>query len=194
MNERTFRAADAHKLEDPARLEWLPPADVLDRLELAPGMYVADVGTGTGYFALPMAAQVGQEGKVFAVDLQPEMLEKLKDKLRAPGAPRNIELVQGDATDTRVPDQSCSVALFASLWHELDDHPAVLVEAARILRDGGRIVILDWRTDVDRPPGPPLDDRIPAEAVVRSLEANGWVVREPAAIGRYCYLVIATRL
>jgi ubiquinone/menaquinone biosynthesis C-methylase UbiE len=194
MNERTFRASDAHRLEDPARLEWLPPADVLDRLELAPGMYVADVGARTGYFALPMAALVGQEGKVFAVDLQPEMLEKLKDKLSTPGAPRNIELVQGDATDTKLPDRSSAVVLFASLWHELDDHPAVLTEAARILRDGGRIAILDWRADVDRPPGPPLDERISAEAVARSLEVNGWVVRESVPVGRYCYLVIATRL
>jgi ubiquinone/menaquinone biosynthesis C-methylase UbiE len=194
MNERTFRASDAHRLEDPARLEWLPPAEVARRLELAPGMRVADIGAGTGYFALPMAAQVGPEGKVYAVDFQPEMLAKLGDKLKAPGAPQNIELVQGDATQTGLPDGSCAVALFANLWRELDDHPAVLHEAARILREGGRIAILDWRPDVDRPPGPPLEDRIQAEAVVRSLEATGWVVRESATVGRYSYLAVAARL
>ncbi len=84
MNERTFRASEAHKLEDPDRQKWLPVQDVLAALDLRPGMCMADIGAGTGYFTLPAARAVGPQGRVFAVDLQPEMLAKLRGNLPWP--------------------------------------------------------------------------------------------------------------
>ena len=78
-NDRTFRPEHAAKLDDPARLNWMPPSEVLDCLGLAPGMAMADVGAGTGYFALP-AAKILAPGELFAVDLEPQMLAALRER------------------------------------------------------------------------------------------------------------------
>jgi ubiquinone/menaquinone biosynthesis C-methylase UbiE len=190
-NERTFNPADAHKLEDPARLEWLPPADVLARLPLSPGMNVADIGAGTGYFSLPVARRIAPGGRVFAVDLQPEMLAILRAKMAAGGGVENVEPVEGSASASTLGDGSCDLILIANVWHELDDCGAALAEAFRILRAGGRLALLDWRTDVTRPPGPPLGHRISQEAATRMLIAYGWSVLECGAVGAYSYLLLA---
>ncbi len=120
MNDRTFKHTEAHKLEDPERLKWLPPADVLARLDLREGMRVADVGAGTGYFSIPVARAIGASGRVFAVDLQSEMLDRMREKLEEPDAPRNISLHQGEATKLPFLPGSVDIALYANIWHELE--------------------------------------------------------------------------
>jgi ubiquinone/menaquinone biosynthesis C-methylase UbiE len=187
-----FDPASAHKLEDPERLTWLPPGEVLARLGLRSGETVADIGAGTGYFAIPIAREIGPSGKVVAVDAQAEMLALLRRKLDGPEAPRNIEAVEGDAVRTGLPDDGCDLVLLANLWHELPDGGAALREADRILRPGGRLAILDWRPDVEQPPGPPLDHRVTAEQVVHQLEHGGWSLHYRGDAGRYHYLLLAT--
>jgi len=66
MNTRTFKASDAHRLDDPERLKWLPPDEAIQMLSLEPGMTVADIGAGTGYFSLPFARAIAPEGRVLA--------------------------------------------------------------------------------------------------------------------------------
>ena len=90
MGERLFKPQDAHKLEDPERQIWLPVVDVIRASAIRPGMRVADIGAGTGYFAIPIALAVGVGGKVYAVDLQSEMLNKLQQKLTKPGVPATL--------------------------------------------------------------------------------------------------------
>ncbi len=192
MHDKVFSHHDAHKLDDPERLAWLPPADVIDALGLAAGMTVADIGAGTGYFAFPLARAVGAAGKVWAIDLQPEMLDKLRAKLLKDAAP-NVELVLGDATATSLGSRCADVVLMANLFHELPDVPAALRESARILRAKGRLAIVDWRPDVERPPGPPIEHRVALARVAEELSANGWSVAHRANVGRYSYLVVATR-
>jgi ubiquinone/menaquinone biosynthesis C-methylase UbiE len=189
-HERMFRHEHAHKLDDPDREKWLPSAAVVHELGLTAGMRVADIGAGTGYFAIPMARAVAPGGQVFAVDVQPEMLDRLRLRLE-PGVP--VVLVEGDATHTTLADCSFALAFYANVWHELDEQEAALVEAARILEPGGRIAILDWRPDVAQPPGPPLGHRIPVADVEASLEKGGWTVEPARTVGSYSYLVMATR-
>src|SRR5689334_18193385 len=98
-SHKLFDPASAHKLEDPERLTWMPPDEVVALLGISRGIDVADIGAGTGYFALPIAVAAAP-GRVFAVDLQPEMLKLLDQKLGAPEAPDNIQLVEGDASAT----------------------------------------------------------------------------------------------
>ncbi len=96
-HDRVFKPSEAHRLEDPERRVWLPPEEVLCRLRLHAAATVADIGAGTGYFALPLAKHVQ---RVMAVDMQPEMLQLLREKLAQPGAPNNVDLVQGAAANT----------------------------------------------------------------------------------------------
>ncbi len=191
MNDRVFKHAHAHKLEDPERLQWMPPAEVLSHLRLREGVRVADIGAGTGYFAIPISEAVGTSGHVFAVDLQPEMIEKLRAKLDAAGAAKNISLHEGAASAVPLPNASVDVAFYANIWHEIDEHEAVLREAFRILVPSGRIAILDWRQDKPSPPGPPQEHRIAADSVTSFLEKHGcWQVTSHE-VGAFSYLVTA---
>lgn len=193
MSDKLFHHGHAHKLEDPERRRWLPPAEVVAALELEAGHKVVDVGAGTGYFAVPMAGEIGAQGKVWAVDVQPEMLEHLRGKLTLPGAPSNVELVHGDAAATTLPDASADLVFLANVWHEVEDPQAVQREVRRLLGPGGRIAVLDWRPDAEQPPGPPLEHRVAADAVAALLADNSWHVQVSREIGRYSYLVIARR-
>jgi len=190
MNERTFSHLQAHRLDAPERQIWLPTATVLEELDITSGMIVADIGAGTGHFALPLASAVGVHGKVFAIDLQPEMLALLQAKL--PDADLvNVECRTGEATATGLEANCCDLVLLANIWHELDHVPQVLAEVKRILRSSGRVAILDWRPGVMQPPGPPLAHRIPAQSAAQSLASAGFNVVKNIEIGMYSYLVLA---
>ena len=191
--DRVMSVAEAHKLDKPERLQWLPPDLVLGLLPLRSGMTVADVGAGTGYFAIPIARAIACEGKVFAVDLQQEMLSLLANKLLATDAPSNISLVQGSADATSLDSESCDLAFLANVWHEVPDHAGALRELKRILKPGGSLAILDWRTDVEHPPGPPLEHRIHAEEVRRFIASRSWSCDPPIPVGRYSYIVLCRR-
>lgn len=188
MHERRFNPAHANRLEDPERLRWLPPNEIVEALRIQPGTVVADVGAGTGYFALPLARAVGPAGKIVAVDAQQEMLALLEKKLNAPEL-AHVELVQAEAHETSLQAGSCALVFLANIWHEFDDRKAVLHEAMRILQPGGRVAILDWRTDVEPEAGPPLDHRIAAAHTERELREAGFAPHGSARLWRYSWLV-----
>lgn len=191
MNDRVFKHTHAHKLEDPERLKWLPPSEVLSRLHLVPGTRVADVGAGTGYFSIPIAKAVGVDGKVFAVDVQQEMLDRLHHKLEQQDTPENISLHQGTASQLPLPQDSVDLAFYANIWHELDDQDRAFREAARITGEKGKIAVLDWRSDMQSPPGPPQEHRIAAESLVTFFQKNGCHGVACYNVGQYAYIVTA---
>src|ERR1019366_8341360 len=117
MSEKIFNPRNIHKLEDPERLNWLPPQHVVRLLNLTSGMSIADIGAGSGFFALPFARIIEPDGRLFAVDLQPEMLEFLPAKLRSSASPRNLELIEGEATATNLKVASCDLVFLGNVWH-----------------------------------------------------------------------------
>ena len=190
-NERTIRARDAAKLDDPSRLAFMPPDGAATLLGLLPGMHIADIGAGTGYFSIPFARRIGSLGRVFAVDLQREMLQLLDSKLAIMSERAPIDLLQGTAMETGLADSSCDLAFLANIWHELDDRESVLGEAERILYAGGRIAILDWRPDVSGHPGPPANQRVSPGDVEALLTRCRWTVQHSSRFGDYSYIVVA---
>ncbi len=191
-HERMFKHEHAHKLDDPERRNWLPPDEVIQKLAPLAGQHVADIGAGTGYFALPLARAIAPAGgHLVAVDMQAEMLTKLRERL---DGDLPIELVHGEATHTTLPDASQDLVFVANVWHELDDPSAALAEINRITRPNARLAILDWRPDVEQPPGPPLDHRIATKEVIAALEAHGWQNATAENVGRYSYLVVASKV
>jgi len=188
MHDKRFPASEAHRLDDPARMVWLPPAEVLGALSLRPGDTIADLGAGTGYFSLPLAKAVGTEGKVYAVDAQAEMLAHLRQKLQQ-GSVSNVELIHAEAESTALPDACCSLVFLANVWHEFADRSAVLDESLRILKHRGCIAIIDWRPDVARENEPPLDHRLDASNAVNELLAAGFHQVANVNVGHYSWLV-----
>jgi ubiquinone/menaquinone biosynthesis C-methylase UbiE len=188
MKERRFHASQAHRLEAPERLAWLPPEEILAAVGVRPGDAIADIGAGTGYFALPLAQAAGADGIVHALDAQEEMLDLLKEKLPFSGS-GNIHLIQAEADATGLPDACCSLAFLSNVWHEFDDRTLILREVRRILRPGGRIGIVDWRPDVERIAGPPLEHRLSVEHTKRELTFSGFIYVSDAQVGSYHWLV-----
>jgi ubiquinone/menaquinone biosynthesis C-methylase UbiE len=152
------------------------------------GQTIADVGAGTGYFSLPLALAVGPHGKIYAVDAQDEMLLLLRHKLDD-AAISNVELIHAEAVNTGLAAGSCDLFFAANVWHEFDNRAAVLKEAARVLKVGGKIAILDWRTDAPPEPGPPLDHRLDSFNAADALRSQAFQNITVAHVGFYSWLV-----
>jgi ubiquinone/menaquinone biosynthesis C-methylase UbiE len=188
MHDKMFNASLASRLDDPARLLWLPPDEVIATIGVRPGDIVADIGAGTGYFTLPLARALGTAGKVWAVDAQAEMLLLLKKKLDLAGL-SNVEPVHAEGDRTAIPDAACTLVFLANVWHEFEDRSAVLREAQRILSPGGRVTILDWRMDVEPIAGPPLAKRIAPGDAVNEMRLAGFERPVSAEVGPYSWIV-----
>lgn len=130
-------------LERPSRSSEEQPNVAIAALDLKPTDTVADIGAGTGYFSFRMRALVPQ-GKVLAVDIQPEMLDII-NYLKQEKKATNIETVLGSTTDPHLPDECVDLALMVDAYHEFD-HPKEMLEGiVRALKPNGRVVLLEYR-------------------------------------------------
>ena len=131
-------------------------ADLLiAELELKPGMDVADVGAGTGYYSRRMALAVGPTGQVYAIEVQPQMLRILETTAKRPGY-GNIVPVLGADDDVKLPEASIDLAVMVDVYHELAYPHEVLASIVRALRPGGRMVFVEYRGEDFRVPIKPL--------------------------------------
>jgi len=176
-----------HKLENPERVKRHDPAVLFSRVGLRRGQVVADLGCGTGFFALPAAKSVGKQGRVLAVDKTPEMLKVLEEKLERVETD-NIEVVQADILSTGIEKGTVDVALMANTFHDV--RGGSLKEVERILRTSGRLVILDWKK-VPTQAGPLLEARLSPEGVTAILKGRRWRIAEQFDMGPTHYVVVA---
>jgi SAM-dependent methyltransferase len=131
-------------LERPERMQEERPEQVLDALELKPGMSVADIGAGTGYYSRRIAQRVGRTGTVYAVDVQPEMLKRLERELARSGV-TNVKPILGTAADPRLAAHSIDLALMVDVYHELEYPVEVVSAVVAALKPGGRLVLVEFR-------------------------------------------------
>lgn len=186
---RRFDPTDWELLVSERRRRLMDPGAFLDRIGIPAGATVADVGAGPGFYTLPLAERVGPTGRVHATDVAPAML----DRLRALEPPPWVEPVLAP-DEHRVPlaDATIDLALFAFVLHELADPVRFLRDLRRTLRPGGRLVLLEW-VPQDEPIGPPLAERLSAEASATLVETAGFTVVELGTANRSQYYVLATR-
>jgi ubiquinone/menaquinone biosynthesis C-methylase UbiE len=153
---------------------------LLDALRLAPGQVVADVGCGNGFYTFRLAERVGPEGKVYAVDIQPEMLamleEEQKRRLRS-GTARNVERVLGTVVDPRLPEASIDLAFLVDVYHEFSHPEQMLAAIRRSLKPGGRVVLAEFRLEDPEVPIKLLHKMSKAQ-IRKELAANGFEVVE----------------
>ena len=135
---------------------------LLPALDLKPGMAVADIGAGSGYFARRIARVVGGAGRVYAVDVQPEMVRMLEALAKQPGL-ANLKPVLGAVADVKLPAASIDLALMVDVYHELEFPYEVLASAVRALKPGGRMVFVEYRAE---------DAKVPIKALHKMSEAQ----------------------
>jgi ubiquinone/menaquinone biosynthesis C-methylase UbiE len=138
-------------LERPEREAEEAPSKAVKALDLRPGQVVADIGAGSGYYTMLLSQAVGPRGRVYATDIQPEMLALIKKKIDATST-SNVELVLGTPTESRLPDAALDVALMVDVYHELADAQAFLRSLRRALKPDGRLILIEFRKEDSRVP------------------------------------------
>jgi len=158
------------RLMDPARDEWQKPDQLVRALQLKEGQVACDVGAGPGYFALRLARTVGSAGLVYAVDVEPRILDALRQNVSKAGA-QNVVPVLAHADDPLLPKGACDVILVVNTYHHFPDRVAYLRRLARSLRAGGRLVNVDFTKAA--PIGPPAEERVSREEFLRDAGSAG---------------------
>ena len=173
----------ARVLEDPSRDEWQKPHDVVMALNLKSTETIADIGSGTGYFARRFA---NHAAKVYAVDID----EKLLETARAAGLP-NLETVLAAPDDPRLPAKVDTI-FFCDVLHHIDNRPAYYAKMAKALKTGGRVVVIDFYRK-DLPVGPPQSMKLSDEQVILEFEGAGFALAKRLDILPYQYFLFFER-
>ncbi len=159
--------------DDPARDAWQKPHEVIQALKLKPDAVIADIGAGTGYFAVRFAHMVPQ-GRVYAADTEPDMVRHLGDRARKSGL-KNLTAVRALPGDPKLPDM-VDLVVFVDVYHHVENREAYFRRLAEFLKPGGRIAIIDFR--MNSRVGPPAAARIPPEQVKAELKRAGYRLSE----------------
>jgi predicted methyltransferase len=175
--------------DDPKRDEWQRPGELIEALAVTPGMIVADIGAGTGYFSKRLSAAVGSGGAVFAVEVEPNLVAHLRDRAEKEKT-ANVVPVLASANDPRLPPASVDLALFVDAYHHVDGRRAYLATLRRSLKPSARVAIVEWKPG-KQPFGPKEEDhKIARDKVVSEMEAAGFELMPASDPLPHQYLLI----
>ena len=174
--------------DDPKRDEWQKPEETIRALAIRPGMVVADLGAGTGYFSKHLSRAVGDEGTVFAVDVEPNLVVHLRDRADREKT-RNVIPVLASMNDPRLPARSVDLVLVLDTFHHLDHRREYLERLRTRLRDGGRIAIIDWK-EGELPEGPPPPHKLARAQVVDEMTRAGYRLAAEHGFLPYHYFLV----
>jgi len=165
-------ATDTQWMDRPSREQEEQPDLALELIGVAPGAVVADIGAGSGYMTMKLAARVGPSGKVYANDLQPSLLAIVKNKAALAGL-ANIETVLGTEDDVRLPGASVDLALLVDVYHEFSHPSSMLQSIRRAMKPDGRLVLVEYRKE---DPGLPIANahRMSVAEVRTEIEPEGF--------------------
>ena len=173
---QVMSAAGAAWLDRPERIEEEQPDRALDVLKIQPGSVVADIGAGSGYFTTRLAGRVGPTGRVYAVDIQPEMLRLLGLRLKADNL-TNVTLVQGQIDDPGLSPATLDLELMVDVYHEFSAPQTMLRHLRDALKPNGRLVLLEYRKE---DPSIPIreDHKMSVAEAKLEVEAEGFTLAQ----------------
>jgi ubiquinone/menaquinone biosynthesis C-methylase UbiE len=174
---------------DPERRKWQDPEVILARIGLKASLTFMDIGCGGGFFALPAARVVGENGKVYGIDIDAESIGELRDLVSREGL-SNVELTVGKAEAAALCESCADIVFLGMVLHDFDDPARVLQNARKMLNPTGRLINLDWKKMTMRL-GPPLEKRFSEQKAVQLIEAAGFSVVSIEDIGPYHYIIEA---
>ena len=170
------------------------PKQNLEQIDIEPGMHIADLGCGSGFYAIAAAELVGEKGKVFAIDVQKQLLEKVQASAKQQHV-MNVYPVWGNAekeNGTRLRDRSIDIALVVNTLFQIDDTASFAKEAARILKKGGQLLVVDW-SESHGGLGPTPDQVVEEQSAREVFELAGFQHERDIDTGEHHYGFIMTR-
>ncbi len=183
LNEDDFAKA----LLSHERREWQDPEKILSQLDIRPGMAAADLACGPGFFTIPLARAVGENGLVYAVDSSSVMLKYLSSNIeRSKIKKSGIKVIQSDITQTQIPSTSVDLVLLANILHDAPDISALFSEIKRISKPGSFLVIIEWKKE-DAEIGPPIKIRLSENESRKKIKEQGYKTIRRIETGRFHY-------
>ena len=162
----SFRPRDLGLLEGPDRDAWQRPDQIMDALQIGEGSVVADLGAGGGWFTVRLARRVGPNGRVYAEDIQPEMIEAIERRVQREGL-RNVVTRARHADRSEASRGALDAVLIVDAYHEMEQPVTLLRNVAKSLKPNGVIGIVNFKKDGGGP-GPAMDERVDPEQVIRT--------------------------
>jgi ubiquinone/menaquinone biosynthesis C-methylase UbiE len=182
-------AAYIAALEDPERDAYQKPHEVLQALGIKAGEVVADIGAGSGYFTMRLAHHVGPAGRVYAVDVSPDMIRHLHERVRDARA-LNVSPVLARPDDPLLPEP-VDRFLIVDVWHHIEDQAGYLAGMKKHLKPGGQVVMIDFHKR-DLPVGPPPGMKIAREDLLKQVQAHGFRLAREHTFLPYQYFLVFT--
>ena len=172
------------------RKQWHNPETILKETGITKGMTIADLGSGPGFFTIPMAQLTGEKGLIYAVDSDQTMIDGLKENIaKSEVNPKTIKIVKSDVCHTEIPKESVDLILFANVLHEIQNKKAFFKEVRRMSKPTAHIVDVDWKK-VQTEYGPPLKERLSENEVNQVLTENGFSIIKQIDAGQWHYEII----
>ena len=159
-------------LNRPERIQEENPEEMLEQLQVKPGMTVCDMGCGDGYYTVELARRVGPEGKVLAVDIQPEMLQELSRRCERLDI-KNVDMVLGLPHDPTLPEGQVDLILMVDVYHEFSNPVEMLEAMRRSLKPDGRIALVEFRGEDPTVPIKP-EHKMTKKQILKEYRANGF--------------------
>jgi len=175
-------------LDDPKRDEYQKPHEVITALKLKEGEVIADIGAGSGYFTFRLAHQVGDTGRVYAVDVSPEMIVHLNRRIRDLKL-KNVVSILAAPDDPLLADASVDRFFICDTWHHIENHDRYLALLKKMLKPGGQVVMVDFKK-AETPMGPPMEMRIDRADLVKEMEKNGFRLDAEHTFLPYQYFLV----
>ena len=192
MSSENIQNENAATQDQSYAIKFINPEAVVSKLGLEPGIVVADFGCGSGYFSLPVARKIGEQGVVYSFDILPQCLESIESQAKAAGITNivakraNLEKQGG----SKLPDSSCDWVIMKDMLFQNKDKSVILAEAGRVLKDSGKILLIEWNSSADSSIGPDRSLRIAKEALVEIIQKSGLGVFKEIPVSDFHYGLI----
>lgn len=190
MSEQVHRFSPENidRLDTPGRQKLMPPKELL-QMVLRTQDIVVDLGAGTGYFSIPAAQMTN--GTVYAVDVEPKILEVLQERAEEQGL-SNITPITGSIENIPLQDSMADVVIASFVLHAVRPLSISLQEIHRIMKVGGKLLCLDWEPK-ESPMGPPMNLRIASKDMLQALNDTGFTVTKRMYPAEFLYVFVAEK-
>jgi SAM-dependent methyltransferase len=174
--------------ESPERAAWQKPAEIPGAIGVKPGMVVADIGAGTGYFVPHLSRAVGPGGKVLAVDIEPNLVDYMTKRFERERL-SNATAVLAEPHDPKLPEAGVDRVFICNTWHHIDDRLSYLARLAGALKPGGLLAVVDFHKR-PLPVGPPPEHKMAREEVMAELAEAGWTLAGESDLLPHQYILL----